>query len=411
MRIAFLVHKFPDLSQTFILNQFTGLIGAGHEVDVYAAGAENGAKVHADIHRYRLLDRTHYWNIPRNYFLRGLRAVGLVGRLGWRRPSVVVRALDAREHGRQALSLRLLFASLQFLKEKPYDIFHCQFGTLARIALPLHDIGAASGKLVVSFRGSDLTVTTRGVSDDGLFQKGQLFLPVCDEFRKQLIERGCDPGKIRVHRSGIRLSRFAYAERRRLANEPTRILTIARLVEKKGVAYAIQAMAHLKASGRQVRYTVAGDGDLRAELNRMVDELGLRAEVRLVGSKSQEEVIGLLQEAHLVVTPSVTAQSGDQEGIPNVLKEAMATGIPVVSTRHSGIPELVEDGVSGLLAPEGDSAALAERLAHLIDHAEKWPAMGRAGRERVEAEFDSDRLNEELVALYEQVLSNTLRAS
>jgi colanic acid/amylovoran biosynthesis glycosyltransferase len=138
----------------------------------------------------------------------------------------------------------------------------------------------------------------------------------------------------------------------------------------------------------------------------MIDELDLGEQVKLVGPKSQEEVIALLQDAHLFVTPSVTAASGDQEGIPNVLKEAMAMGIPVVSTRHSGIPELVQDGVSGLLAPERDSEALAERLACLIDHPEKWAAMGRAGRQHVESEFDSDKLNKELVDLYLQVISN-----
>jgi colanic acid/amylovoran biosynthesis glycosyltransferase len=160
-----------------------------------------------------------------------------------------------------------------------------------------------------------------------------------------------------------------------------------------------------------VRYTVAGDGRLRGELDRMIDELGLRAEVRLVGAKSHTEVIALLREAHLFIAPCVTAQSGDQEGIPNVLKEAMATGIPVLSTRHSGIPELVEHDVSGLLVPERDSEALAERLAFLIDHPERWSAMGRAGRERVEAQFDSDRLDKELVELYQQAISENLRVS
>ena len=96
--------------------------------------------------------------------------------------------------------------------------------------------------------------------------------------------------------------------------------------------------------------------------------------------------------------------SGETEGIPNVLKEAMATGIPVIGTWHSGIPELVTDGVSGLLVPERDVDALAEALVTLVDHPGRWPAMGLAGRQRVEAEFDSDKLNQELVELYEQVL-------
>jgi colanic acid/amylovoran biosynthesis glycosyltransferase len=396
MKIAILVHRFPELSETFIVNQITGLIDAGHEVDVYASGPGHPGKAHADIDRYQLLDRTHYWGFPRSYLLRGIKRVGLQGHDGWRRA---------------ALWLSLVDAGVRFLRRQRYDVIHCQFGTLARAASALHDIGAVNGKLVVSFRGSDLTKRTATFDVREIFQKAHLLLPVCERFREELIRQGCDPQKVRVHHSGIKLAPFAYAERRRTSGEPTRILTIGRLVEKKGVAYAIRAVARVKASGRQVRYTVAGDGRLRGELDRMIDELGLRAEVQLVGAKSHTEVIALLREAHLFIAPCVTAPSGDQEGIPNVLKEAMATGIPVLSTRHSGIPELVEHDVSGLLVPERDSEALAERLASLIDHPERWSAMGRAGRERVEAQFDSDRLDKELVELYQQAISKTLRVS
>jgi colanic acid/amylovoran biosynthesis glycosyltransferase len=396
MRIAFLVHRFPELTETFILNQVTGLIDAGHEVDVYASRSGTSSMAHADIHRYRLRERTHYWNIPGSYLLRGIRALGLIHSNGGRRA---------------ALSLSLLYASVRFLRRQRYDVIHCQFGTLTRTATALYAIGAVSGRLVVSFRGSDLTKRTEALGYPETFQKVHLFLPVCKAFKEQLIERGCDERRIRVHHSGIKLPLFAYTERRRIGNEPIRFLTIGRLVEKKGVGYAIQAIARLKASGRYVRYTVAGDGLLRAELDRMIDGLGLRAEVQLVGPKSHGEVIALMREAHLVVAPCVTAQNGDQEGIPNVLKEAMAMGVPVISTQHSGIPELVENGVSGFLVPERDPEALADRLAYLIDHPERWPAMGRAGRERVEAEFDSDKLTKELVELYQQVMSDNPRAS
>lgn len=411
MRIAFLVHAFPELSETFIVNAATGLLEAGHEVDIYAAGTGNRARVHADIRRYRLLERTHYWNIPRAYLWRGLKAVGLIGQHGWRQPTVLLRALDARRHGRRALSLNLLYTSARFLGQRPYDIIHCQFGSLGRLATMLHDTGAVRGKLVVSFRGSDLTTRRRVATYGKTFQKGHLFLPVCERLKEQLIEQGCDASKIRVHHSGIRLSRFAYRERRRVADEPIRILTVARLVEKKGVAYAIQAMARLKAAGRRVLYTVAGGGPLQTELARVTEQAGLEGVVRLVGPKSQEEVLELLHDAHLVVAPSVTAASGEQEGIPNVLKEAMASGLPVVSTHHSGIPELVEDGVSGLLVPERDSEALADRLAYLVDHPDRWPAMGRAGRQRIEAEFDSEKLTDGLVKLYQEVLSDSIRRS
>jgi colanic acid/amylovoran biosynthesis glycosyltransferase len=401
MRIAFLVHRFPELSQTFILNQMTGLLAAGHEVDVYAQRPADGSTVHEDVHRYRLLERTRYWDTPERRLVRGLAMARLLGQCAWRRPRMLLRALQGRGRG---LSPGLLRASLRFLEEKPYDILHCQFGTLGQTALALQDLGPVARRLVVSFRGLDVTKKRWVPSGRNIFRAGDLFLPVCERLKEELIRQGCDPRKTQVHHSGIKLSRFAYQERRRAVGAPTNVLTIGRLVEKKGVAYAIQAVARVTASGRPVRYTVVGDGPLKDELDRMIDALGLRAVVELAGPKSQEHVIALLRDAHLVVAPSVTAEGGDQEGIPNVLKEAMAMGIPVISTRHSGIPELVDDDVSGLLVPERDGDALADGLVRLIDHPERWGPMGRAGRARVEAGFDSEKLNDRLAELYQHVL-------
>jgi len=124
----------------------------------------------------------------------------------------------------------------------------------------------------------------------------------------------------------------------------------------------------------------------------------------MVGSKSHDEVVQVLAQSHILIAPSVTAADGDEEGIPNTLKEAMAMGLPVISTLHAGIPELVEDGVSGFLVPEHNVEALADRLMRLVDHPETWAAMGRAGRRQIEAEFDTDRLNDELLVLYKGML-------
>jgi colanic acid/amylovoran biosynthesis glycosyltransferase len=122
--------------------------------------------------------------------------------------------------------------------------------------------------------------------------------------------------------------------------------------------------------------------------------------VSWLGALPHQEIVRVCRESHVLVAPSVTASGGDVEGIPNALKEAMALGLPVVATRHGGIAELVDDGVSGFLVPERNPAALAERLGFLLDHPERWEAMGRAGRAKVEAEFDAEPLNDRLVELY-----------
>ena len=383
MRIAVFVEGFPRLSETFILRDITGLLDAGEEVDIYAwrTGEDGGS--HPDVARYRLLERTRYLKPPGGRLERVARTTALLaaGR-AWRRPSMLRATVDPRRGGGLSSRLAWLYAGAHFLPREPYDVIHCQFGQLGLKALRLRDMGVARGRLVVSFRGYDLTAQGASERYGRLFREGDLFLPVS------------------VHRTGISLSDFEYTPRRRDDGEPTRLLTIARLVEKKGVAYGIEAVARLKASGHRVRYTIVGDGVLRPELERTIQRLGLAEEVRLVGARSHDEVIPMLRDAHILLAPSVTASNGDQEGLPVVVVEGMAMGLPIVSTLHSGIPELVEDGVSGFLVPERDVDALTDHLACLIDHPERWPVMGRAGRARIEAEYDIRRSNDRLVALY-----------
>ncbi len=136
-----------------------------------------------------------------------------------------------------------------------------------------------------------------------------------------------------------------------------------------------------------------------------IRELGIGEIVRFPGPLAHEDVVKNLETSHICLMPSVTAEDGNQEGIPNVLKEAMAMGLPVVSTRHAGIPELVQDGVSGYLVAERDSTALATALLQLIERPQQWGAMGQAGRVMIEKEFAVDGNYAKLESLLEKLLS------
>jgi colanic acid/amylovoran biosynthesis glycosyltransferase len=309
-------------------------------------------------------------------------------------------------YGRKALSLRLFFQIIPFLEKGPFDVIHCQFGTLGLKAVLLKQIGAGNCKIVTSIRGFDITVAFQKKPEiyKELFREGDLFLPVSQSLMERLIRAGCDQKKIKVHYSGIDCLKFKYCERRLVDGEPVKVLTIARLVEKKGVAFAIEAIARLISKGKRILYNVIGDGILHDGLQEMTERLGVVPYVKLLGWKTPEEVNLLLQEAHILIAPSLTSSNGDQEGIPNVLKEAMVSGLPVISTLHSGIPELVADGISGFLVPEHDVDSLADSLAYLIDHPEIWPEMGRAGRAHIMTYYNIEKLNDELVDLYRLVL-------
>jgi colanic acid/amylovoran biosynthesis glycosyltransferase len=398
MNIAVFVSRFPKLSETFILNQLTGLLDAGHHVDIYATSRGDTDTTHPEVERYRLMERTRFLNTPPSRFGRLVKALTTL--VTYRRyPHLNIRHALIPP-GRRSVSL---LARCAAFKEAPvYDVLLCQYGYLGLATLGLVHLGAVQGDLVVAFRGHDMrALRTKPPAYRALFREAKLVLPVCHAFKQRLVNAGCEPHKLHVHHSGIDLSQFAYHPRARAEQEPTTILTIARLVEKKGVEYGIRAAAALKASGRAFRYAIVGDGPLRTKLQRLIDELGLSQEVVLLGWKTNAEVRRLLSEAHVLIAPSITTSAGDIEGIPNVMKEAMATGMPVIGTLHSGIPELVEDGVCGFLVPERDSEALADRLAALIDHPDLWPRMGLAGRKRIEREYDAASLNRQLIGLFE----------
>ena len=189
---------------------------------------------------------------------------------------------------------------------------------------------------------------------DELVKAGDLFLPISDFFKQKLIDEGCDPAKIVVLRDGIDVSRFEFRARCRAESEPTRLLFIGRLEPKKGIFFATRAVANAVQSWRKVVFDIIGDGALRGDLERLVAEEGIADAVNLHGAQPQDQVLAHLRDAHVLIAPSVTAPNGDQEGIPNTVKEGMAVGLPVLSTLHSGIPELVENGVSGFLVPEHD---------------------------------------------------------
>ena len=177
-----------------------------------------------------------------------------------------------------------------------------------------------------------------------------------------------------------------------------------RLVEKKGLEYSIRAIARIMQHHPNIRYTIIGDGPLKPDLQQLIEELALSQQVSLLGWRKQEEVIKILDRSQILVAPSVTAADGNQDAPVNTLKEAMAMGLPVIGTLHGGIPELIEDAVSGFLVPERNPEAISEKLSYLIEHPEIWVPMGQTGRAYVEKHYDMHKLNDELVDIYQQLL-------
>jgi colanic acid/amylovoran biosynthesis glycosyltransferase len=303
-------------------------------------------------------------------------------------------------------------ASLSAAPARTYDIVHCHFGETALGALTRRKQGQLAGKLVTTFYGADLTCHVARHGEQvyaELFRRGDAFLEICDYFRSRLIQIGCPPDRIGHHALGIDPSRFPFIARRRDAGEPVRMVSIARLVEKKGIEHALRALASVR-TATPIEYTIIGDGTLRPALERLAGEVRASVSVRFAGWLQQDEVAETLRGAHLLMAPSVTAADGDQEGTPVAILEALASGLPVISTWHSGIPELVEDGVSGRLVPERDVEGLSRAIDEVVAAPERWSAMGLAGRARVEERHDINKLNDQLVKFYECLVAQPATA-
>jgi colanic acid/amylovoran biosynthesis glycosyltransferase len=226
------------------------------------------------------------------------------------------------------------------------------------------------------------------------------FVVTCTGFNKRYLENALGhraDSKIEVLYHGIELDQ--QPERVPSRAEPKLILSIGQLRERKGFAHLIQACHLLRSDGQDFACEIIGSGPQHGELQSLIDELDLDGTVVLRGSLPHAEVLGRLDQASAFALGCVVARDNNRDGIPNVLLEAMAAGVPVVSTRISAIPELVRDGENGLLVPPGDDEALAGALARLLRDPELAARLGEAGRQTVERDFDVRRNAERLYAL------------
>ena len=408
LKVAFIVPEFPILSETFILNQIAGTIDRGCQVDIYVERRNDGDKVHPLVEKYNLQERTYCLpELPENLWSRLIKGLKLIPRYAKVCPSQLWRSLYPFPLTDLTVSLWLLHTIIPNF-DREYDIIHCQFATQSYRGLAFRQVNAPKAKLIATFRGQDISSFVQEKGPDvyrQVFRHGDFFLTNCDFFLNKAISLGCPPDKIKVIRSGLDGDRFPYQPRTILEDGRVQIATTGRLVEKKGIEYVIRAVAQLVPTYPRLHYKVIGEGELRPHFTRLIEELEIGENVELMGWGNETEIVEVLKNTHIFVAPSVTASDGNQDAPINVLKEAMAIGLPIVSTYHGGIPELVENGKSGFLVPERDAAALAEKIAYLIEHPEIWETMGISGREFVLKHYNLEQLNDDLVDVYHALLN------
>jgi colanic acid/amylovoran biosynthesis glycosyltransferase len=279
------------------------------------------------------------------------------------------------------------------------DLVHAHFGSGGRTALRL--ARALRVPLVVTLHGNDVSV--RGKQRDLYRRLGEdaaLFICVSAFIRERALEAGFPAEKLVVHHIGIDRALFSPCSSHETSQG---VLFVGRLVEKKGCEYVLRAMQLVQRAHPLSELTVIGDGPLRSSLEVLAKELKIRCQFR--GTQPSGSVREALRKAKIFCMPSVTAADGDSEGLPTVFAEAHAMGVPVVSTVHGGIPEIVVHGVNGLLVPERDYESLANALSALLSDQGLWRNFHHAALERIEQYFDLATQTALLEKIYNQAIT------
>ena len=276
------------------------------------------------------------------------------------------------------------------LARRHADLMHVYFGHTGVHLLPF--LQRWPRPAVVSFHGMDVQPRADqpgyAAALESLLQAVPLVLARSRSLMDRLEALGCPAGKIRLNRTGIPLDKFPFHERTAPAHGAWHLVQACRLIEKKGLPVTLEAFAAFAARHPSARLTIAGDGPLRAALAKQAAALGVADRVRFAGFLDEGALRALFHEAHIFLHPSQITADHNQEGVPNAMLEAMATGLPVLATRHGGIPEAVDHGRTGLLAAERDAAELLDHLLALTGSPDRWAAMGRDASASVRREFD-----------------------
>ena len=372
-RLGYVVAEFPSSTETFIANEISGLIHLGVDVTVFALRRGGGDETAGCRVVYRADRAIGAGSTPLPY----LRAIWLASSLERAHPRTLaacIRNVGAARRfaaAAEAAGIRHLHAHFA---DVPTDI-----------ALMMASMGAFS----VSFSAHAHDIFSGRPAIGRKLRRAALCITCTQAGRRRVeaLTRGKGTDRVKTICHGTDLTRFRYRPPGE-AGKPARVLAVGRLVPKKGFGVLLHA-CRLLAGRMPLRCDIVGDGPLRAKLHSLADELGLQECVSFAGSQPYVGMPRLYELADVVCVPSVRAADGDQDGLPNVVVEAMACGVPVVASRLSGIPEAVDDGRTGLLCQPGDSVALADALQRAIADNGLRSRCVDAARKVVEERFDA----------------------
>lgn len=415
-KIAYILLHFPYLTETFVAEEMDAVKRRGIDLQIVSL-LEPGSGPMQSVSKALLPDcwyapgltSMRLWGVQ---FVAFLRAPLLYMRLLW---TLLAQPNPGGLFGSVAKRVVIFMkavATAEHLRGQGIELLHTHFAWLP---------GAATW-IVARLLGIPFTVTTHAYD---IYAKSELLDLVVtqadhvftiSQYNRNVIEEkcNCDPGHVSILRCGIRYDKMntgTHVDRSKTDNSSIRIISVGSLNDKKGHDYLIEACALLVEQNLPVTCSIFGGGRRFDELQNKIADLGVEKQVRLLGPKPQEDIVDAFQQHDIFVLAAVVAANGDRDGIPVVLMEAGAYGMPLISTNVSGIPELVQHERTGLVVPERDPGALADAIQRLAADPALRHRLGQRASALVHDEYDIDRNAEIFTRAIESVLANRTKAA
>ncbi len=412
MNILYILRDFPKLSETFVLNEIIKLGSLGHKVNIFALFNPNENKIQTGISKYSLLEKTHYSSTIgvsklktlKNFLFKLYNNKSLTKKQ--RKEFFRFYYKKFRQKNQPSLKtlkdmvfhFLMILDIMDIIKDKRIEHIHCHFAS--------NNVDLAY--LISQWTGIPYTFTTHSFDifrfpnpDIKKWAMRAKKVISISEFNREYMHSHFDiPYKnMKVITCSNYLDKLTPVSDYK--PNPFKIVTIARLTEKKGYPYLIEACKILKDKNIEFSCEIQGSGPQKSELVKLINENKLKKYIKLGNEMKHEEVLDFIKSGSVFVLPCIRANHNDMDGIPVVLMESMAMEIPTISTNISGIPELIDDSVNGIMVPQKDAAALADAILKIKEDVEFAEKIRKKSREKVADKFDIEKNIKKLVEVFE----------
>lgn len=394
MKIAYVLGIFPKLSESFILTEIVELLKRGHDVQIFSMYLPEEDVEHKEVRKYDILERTHYFSSKQIF------KVNFINLFKYFIIGVVQDLCDFKiSINNLILNLKLAYFAV-IMQKNGVELIHAHFATMGSVVRRLSKILGLPYTLTA--HAYDIYLNPDADELRNVMENAGSVVTISEYNKNHLQSKICINNRIDVIRCGIDLNKFN-PKRKSKINNRIKILTVSRLVEKKGIEYLIRAIPVVIKETPDCDLTIVGTGPLNDSLHKLVHDLKIEGYVQFKGDVSDTELLQYYEKADMFILPCIIADNGDRDGIPVAIMEAMAMELPAVSTNVSGIPEIVEEGISGILVSPKDENLIANAIIKLYKDRQLRLEMGKNGRKIIEEKYNIVLESEKLINIFDKM--------